>query len=381
MTLLFALLLSCAGSDEPEHHEAAEEHAEAVQLSPEAIEAARLVVVPAQEGVLTPELKLPGRIQLDPRREAVVSAWIGGQVDQIAVRSGEVVHKGQTLATVQSPELGEAIAAYRGALARDRAADARLERLGRLEAQGVAARAQVLEAEADHAEAEGDLEAAEERLRILGVDPSQGDPHSGEHYVSHVPVRSPISGRVLTATATVGRRVSPGDALFHVGDLSEVWLLVDVYERDLHRVSEGQTVSFTVNAWAAQPFEGRVEQVGDWVEPDSRSVEVRVVVPNPEEKLKPNMFATATLRLSDEGATPGVVLPTEAVRSLDGEEVVFIQEGEGRFVPRAVEVAERSIEQVRLSSGVAVGEPVVVEGAFTLAAELEKAELGGGHAH
>jgi len=282
---------------------------------------------------------------------------------------------------VQSPDLGEAIAAFRAAVSRDEAADARLERLRRLEAQGVAARAQVLEAEADHAEAEGALEAAEERLRILGVDPSQGDPHSGEHYASHVPVRSPIAGRVLTTDASIGRRVSPGEALFHVGDLSEVWLLVDLYERDLHRVAEGQIVRFAVDAWPEQTFEGVVSQVGDWVEPESRSVEVRVVVSNPDARLKPNMFATATLRLTVEGAPEGVVLPLDAVRELNGQDVVFIQQSEGRFLPRPVEVAERGSERLRLASGVEEGEQVVMEGAFTLAAELEKSELGGGHAH
>ncbi|MCB9791946.1 MAG: efflux RND transporter periplasmic adaptor subunit [Alphaproteobacteria bacterium] len=386
LTLLFALLWACGGHEEADHDEAghadaSESHADAVQLTPEAVLTARIAVAPATRSALVRELKLPSRIQLDPRREAIVGAWIGGQVDQIDVRAGDSVRAGQVLATVQSPDLGEAIAAYRAAVSRDEAADARLERLQRLETQGVAARAQVLEAEADHAEAEGGLEAAEERLRILGVDPSKGDPHSGEHYASHVPVRSPIAGRVLTTDASIGRRVSPGDALFHVGDLSEVWLLIDVYERDLHRVAEGQTVRFSVDAWPNQRFEGTVSQVGDWVEPESRSVEVRVVVPNPDAKLKPNMFATATLSLTEEVAEEGVVLPVDAVREVDGHEVVFIQEAEGRFVPRRVTVAERGSDRLRLESGVEAGEPVVTEGAFTLAAELEKSELGGGHAH
>ena len=159
--------------DEHGEEEAHDEHGDGtVELSAEAISAARIVVEPAASGTLQGELTLPARITMDPLREALISAWIEGQLDAIRVRPGEDVRKGQTLATVQSPDLGAAIAAFRSASAQDAAADARLERLNRLLEAGVAAKAEVLQAEADHAEAEGALEAAEERLRIFGVDPT-----------------------------------------------------------------------------------------------------------------------------------------------------------------------------------------------------------------
>jgi len=387
MTRLVSMLLlsaACAGSTEPGHDELADEHAGGhaeVVLTPEAVAAARIVVSPAPEGALSPELTLPARVALDPRKEAIVSAWIGGQVDAIAVRTGDAVRAGQTLGTVQSPELGEAIAAYRAAKARDEAADARLERRKRLEADGVASRSQVLDAEAEHAEAEGALEAAEERLRIFGVDPSKGDPHSGEHYVSHVPVRSPIAGKVLSTEASVGRRVDPGDTLFHVGDLAQVWLLLDVYERDLAAVRVDQPVGFTVEAWPGERFEGRVDQVGDWVEPTSRTIEVRVVVDNPESKLKPNMFATATLAVAVPDGRRGVVVPADAVQAIDGREVVFVEEVARHYEARTVTVTERTSAQALIGAGLEPGQPVVHEGAFALKSELEKGELGEGHAH
>jgi cobalt-zinc-cadmium efflux system membrane fusion protein len=370
---------SVADHHEPDVHGAHE--AGVVELTPEAVAAARIVVAPAREGALTDGLSLPARIALDPRKEAVVSAWIAGQVDTIAVRPGEEVTRGQTLARVQSPDLGEAVAAFRTAKARDDAADARLERLRRLEADGVSSRAQVLEAEADHAEAEGALEAAEERLRILDVPLDVGDPHKGEHFPSRVPVRSPIAGTVLTADVSVGERVDPGQSLFHVGDLDEIWLMLDVYERDLASVREGQTVRFSVEAYPEQVFEGPVAQVGDWIEPDARTVEVRVVVPNPDHKLKPNMFATAELSVDREKPEVGVILPADAVQRHDGAEVVFVEEEPGHFTRRPVVVAERTSAKVRLGSGLSAGERVVTEGAFALRSELEKGELGDGHAH
>ncbi len=404
MTLIWILILTvfgCGSTPAPDHEphgeDAHDEHgheedgheedghdehgSEVVELTPEAMSAGRIVVSECASGSLTKTLSLPARVALDPRKEAIVSAWIAGQVDTIAVQSGDTVTRGQQLARVQSPELGLAVAAFRTAMARDDAADARLERLHRLEADGVSSRAQVLEAEADHAAAEGDLEAAEERLRILGVPLEVGEPHKGEHFASRVPVRSPIAGTVLTVGASIGVRVNPGQALFHVGDLDEVWLLLDVYERDLAAVREGQTVRFSVEAWPEQTFEGSVAQVGDWIEPEARTVEVRVVVANPEHQLKPNMFATAELSLDREAPETGVILPVNAVQQVEGDDVVFVEQEAGHFAARPVVVAERTSAQVRLGSGLTAGERVVIEGAFALRSELEKGKLGEGHAH
>ena len=381
MTPILLFLLACLGTPEPVDDHGHDRVPGTIELTPEAVASARIAVSVATEGTLANGMSLPARIALDPRKEAMVSAWIAGQVDTISVRPGDQVERGQELARVQSPELGEAVAAFRTAKARDDAADARLERLRRLEADGVSSKAQVLESEADHAEAEGDLEAAEERLRILGVPMNIGSPHSGEHFPSRVPVRSPIAGTVLTADASVGERVDPGQALFHVGDLDEVWLVLDVYERDLAAVRAGQGVTFTVEAWPELTFAGDVAQVGDWIEPDARTVEVRVVVPNPEHKLKPNMFATAELTAVDKAPQTGLILPLDAVQRIDGTDTVFVETEPQHFTARPVAVAERTATQVRLSSGLEVGERVVTEGAFALKSELEKSELGAGHAH
>lgn len=387
---LFLSLGGCFGEgpsshgdhDDHDDHEEDSSHGEGVvELAPEAIAAARIVMGQAEEGTLGGGLSLPARVALDPRKQAIVSAWISGQVDTIAARAGDVVTRGQQLARVQSSELGEAVAAFRTAKARDDAADARLERLRRLVADGVSSKAQVLEAEADHAEAEGAMEAAEERLRILGVSLKIAEPHSGERFPSRVPVRSPISGTVLTADASVGERVEPGQPLFRVGHLDEVWLLLDVYERDLSAVHEGQSVRFSVEAWPGRIFEGTVAQVGDWIEPEARTTEVRVVVANPDHKLKPNMFAAAELSVDRAVQERGVVLPAAAVQRFEGAEVVFVEGKPGHFTATPVVVAERNSAQVRLASGLTAGTRVVMEGAFALRSELDKSELGEGHAH
>ena len=382
MPWILGFSLGCGGI--PGAHEAQEPHEEAegvVELSEAALTSARITIAPATAGSLANGLHLPGRITLDPRKEAIVSAWIPGQIDALDVRQGDKVSKGQRLGQVQSPELGEATAAYRTARAQDAAADARLLRLQRLQADGVASEAQVLEAEALHAEAAGAVEAAEERLSVLGIPLDVGKPHDGSHYPSRVPVRSPIAGTVLLARASVGQRVAPGETLFHIGDLDEVWLTMDVFERDLADVRTGQTVRFTVEAWRDEVFEGTVAMVGDWVEPSARTVEIRVVVPNADHRLKPNMFAQAELLVDRRDAEIGILLPRDAVQSIDGREVVFVELEPRHFRATPVVVSARSADQVRLASGVAEGDRVVHGGAFALKSELEKHELGHGHAH
>ncbi len=389
MMLAILFLAACGfGTDRAEREDAHSDveaggHAEesTVSLSAEAVDLARIRTGTAAETGLGRVLDLPGRIALDPRNEAVVSAWISGQVDTIEVRAGDDVRRGQSLAVVQSPELGETTANYRAAQAKYAAADARLQRLQHLQADGVSSEAQVLEAEGTRIETSAALEAAEERLLILGLPLNGGLFVDGSRFPSKIPVASPISGTVLLVDARVGQRVFPEETLFHVGALDEVWLMLDVFERDLSSVQSGQPVSFSVDAWPLEVFTGSVSQVGNWVQPESRTVQVRVVVSNPDRRLKPNMFASAQVILSSTGGPSGIVLPEDSVQNRDGQDIVFVETGVGQYEAVPVVVAERSGRRVRLQSGVRAGQRVVIDGAFALKSELEKGELGGGHAH
>ncbi|MDP2316972.1 MAG: efflux RND transporter periplasmic adaptor subunit [Pseudomonadota bacterium] len=367
------------GEERHEENGHGEEHEEFVKLSPEALTVAALRVESASSRSSSGSFATSARIALDPRREAQVSAATAGQVDRILVRTGETVRDGQTLATVVSAELGEAVAAFHTSHARREVASARAERLRGLEGQGVSSKADVAEADAELKVAAAEFEAAEERLRVLGVRP---DASSAGHYPSQFPVRSPIAGEVLAAEARVGQSVQPGAGLFHIGNLDEVWLLLDVYERDLAKVGKGQEVRFRVDAWPDVAFEGTVDWVGAVVQPDSRTVELRVVVPNADHRLKPGMFARADLGLAPH-ANGGalVVVPAEAVQEFEGRSVVFVQSAPDTFAARTVRIASRHGSDVHLAEGVTPGEPIVVEGAFTLKSELAKGELGERHAH
>ena len=370
--------LACTGGS-PEVAEAAVEggHADVITLSEAALANANLRVEALAPTPLAGTGIAPARIALDPRREAHVSAVTGGQLERILVRPGDPVTAGQGLATVLSPDLGEAIGAHLSAGARLEVATAKRDRVTQLLADGVSSKSQLADAEAEHTVAAAEHEAAEERLRVFGVEPASVVPAKGQHFSSRFSVKSPVAGAVLTIDASVGKSVEPGDALFHVGNLDEVWLLADVYERDLASVKPGSAMSFTVDAYGPEIFTGTIDQVGDWLDPDSRTAEIRVVVPNADHRLKPNMFAKARLSLADGPVADGLAIPADAVQTVEGKASAFVEVEPGKYAVRPVKVEPLADGRVQVLAGLAAGDRVVIDGAFTLKSELAKSELEG----
>ena len=372
------LLLGCtvATPDAPEAA-AALDQPDVVTLSPAALSNASLRVEPLAPTPLAGTGVAPARVALDPRREAHVSAVTGGQLERILVRPGDAVSANQALATVLSPDLGEAIGAHLSAGARLEVATAKRDRVAQLLADGVSSKSQLADAGAEYTVAAAEHEAAEERLRVFGVEPASVTPGKGQHFSSRFSVRTPVAGTVLTIDAALGRSVEPGDALFHVGNLDEVWILADVYERDLAAVKPGSAMSFTVDAYGDEQFTGTVDQVGEWLDPDSRTAEVRIVVPNADHRLKPNMFAKARLSLADGRVADGLALPADAVQTVAGKPSAFVEVEPGKYAVRTVRVEPLADGRVQVLAGLTAGDRVVVDGAFTLKSELAKSELEG----
>jgi cobalt-zinc-cadmium efflux system membrane fusion protein len=194
-------------------------------------------------------------------------------------------------------------------------------------------------------------------------------------------VKSPIDGEVLSIDVSLGASVDSGDPLFHVGNLDEVWLILDVYERSLAKVQVGAPVSFTADAYGDEVFTGTVDQIGGWLDPDSRTAEVRVVVPNPGTGSSPTCSPRRASRSGGEGHGEGLVVPADAVQDVEGRPSAFVEEEPGRYAVRPVRTEPLPDGRLRVISGLEAGDKVVFEGAFTLKSELAKSELGEGHAH
>jgi cobalt-zinc-cadmium efflux system membrane fusion protein len=277
---------------------------------------------------------------------------------------------------LESPDLGRARAAYTAAAARAHLARRALERKRELVAERIVAGREVQEAESEAAAAEAELRAAGGLLSALGVEP--GAPESEGDGGPRFTLRSPIAGTVLERSAVQGRMAEPGTALFRVGDLARLWLVVHAFERDAVRVQPGVTARIALSALPGRTLSGTVTLVGSQVDSSSRTIPVRIEVENPGGSMRPGMSATAWIPLGGAGESI-VAVPAPALqRSRDGWSV-FLPRREGEFEVRSVGRGRDLGGEVEVLTGLDPGERVVVEGAFLLKAEREKARGDAGH--
>ena len=366
------LSMAACGDDESagaaeEEHEGEEEHTEVVVLDSIGFAAAGIQL--ATVGAVTVDrLPVTGSITFDQNRVSHIGPRTEGRVMALRADLGTHVSTGQVLAIMDSPEVGALRADLHEAESLVRIARENYDRERRLEAQGISSRRELLEAEAELRREEASLLRAAERLQSLGAGQGEG----GQFFVP-----APFSGIVVEKHASLGEVVTPADQLFTVADLNRVWLELSVYERDLRRISVGQTVEVTAAAFPTRAFTGRIVYVGDILDPDTRTVRARVELPNPDGALRPGMFATASIELGGTGLSAALV-PLDAVQELEGRKVVFVPTGEPRqFRAIPIEVSEQTHESgVLVLSGIAPGDQVVTSGAFLLRSELAASEIG-----
>lgn len=359
-----------AGATE-EEQEGEEEHAEVVVLDSAGLALAgiQLAVV---DSVTADRLPVTGSITFDQNRVSHIGPRTEGRVVSLRVDVGARVRTGEVLAILESPDVGAIRADLHEAESLVRIARENYERERRLEAQGISSRRELLEAEAQLRREEAALLRAAERLQALGAGQGEGGQFA---------VPAPFSGVVVQKHASLGEVVGPAHQLFTVADLSQLWLELDVYERDLGRISSGQRVEVATAAFPSRIFTGRIVYVGDIVDPETRTIPARVELQNRDGALRPGMFATAFIELTGSGVSAALV-PLDAVQEIEGRKVVFVptaQPGEFRAVP--IQVSDQTHERgVIVVSGVRPGDMVVTSGAFLLRSELAAGEIGD-HGH
>ncbi|WNG55312.1 efflux RND transporter periplasmic adaptor subunit [Archangium gephyra] len=379
------------GDEDEQGHAHGEEggQEEVIQLTPEAVRSAQLKTAAAQRKALSMGLTVPARVTFTQNGVARVAARVPGRLADLEVSLGQRVKKGQALGYLESPELGRARADYLSAATKAKVAEDNFRREKELFAKGITSEREMREAESVFVTAQAERNAADGRLHALGLSDAEINALRGnEHYSSRFPAPSPLEGTVVEINGTMGQAVDASTSLFTVANLSELWVLLDLSESQLTQVRAGQIVAFTVSALPEQRFTGRVEYVGDIVDEKTRTIPVRVVVPNPQGLLKPGMFAQA--EVAAQGSVGGeggseqpqrLVLPREAVQKVGDKQVVFVPVGENRFKPVEVRAGASSATEVEVLSGIEPGTRVVTQGAFILKSELSKESMGEGHSH
>ena len=372
-----------AGHDEDEQHaDDHDEHAEEsglIRLSREAIEEAGIEVVEATGGELQNMISLPGEVILNPDKLAHIVPRVGGIVRDVHKTVGDEVRSGDVMAVLESRELAEAKAEYLAGKQRLTLARANLAANEELKVKGIVPDLEFLAAKRDLAEAEIGLRAAEFRLHTLGVtneELADIEQQPDTQFPFHE-LRAPVSGTVVAKHMTFGEVVTTETDVFQLADLSDVWVNLTVYQKDLNAVREGQSVRI-VGGHGIGEATAPITYVSPLVDEATRTAIARVILPNEDRRWRPGLFVTA--RVETGSSQVPLRIPKTALLNVDGQTCVFVVTGEG-FEPRPVELGGANETHVEVVAGLHPGEAYVARGAFSLKAELGKETFGEGHAH
>lgn len=357
-----------ASAPSPKASQPANDANKPLALTPAEMREAHIRVEALQlSSVMTP-VSLTGSVSPNQDRIARVVPRLPGRITSVPAALGAQVMAGQTLAVLESIELGEARSALLQARSEASVADAAFARAEKLSAEDIVPRKDYLRAKADAERARAALRAASDKLRMLGVSPTVPEDHADAVYS----LVAPLSGTIIEKQAVPGT-LADKEPLFTVADLSNVWVITDVFERDLSRIAVGSAAEVTIAAYPNERFPGRLAYLSDTLDAATRTVKARIEVANPQRRLKPGMFASASLVTIV--MQQALVLPSTAVTLIEGKPTVFIKT-DGGFVPRTVETAGELGGMVTLRQGVNAGERVVVDGAYALKSRMLKSQLG-----
>jgi RND family efflux transporter MFP subunit len=314
-------------------------------------------------------LRVPGIVKPNEYREVHVTPIADGIVRQVPVVLGDHVRTGQPLAVIFSSELAEAETQYLAYLAELDAEHKKLQRTQNLVRLGAASRQEEEEVTAAHATHEAHVRAALERLRLLGAGERQiAALKEAEQIDSNVTVPAPIDGVVLARTANLGLVVNKAQELFTVADLSTVWIMASLNEKDFASVQVGSAARITAPAYAGRTWNGRVTYIDPQVDPNTRTAQARIEVANTRESLRFQMYVD--VEFTSQGAV-GTVLPEAAVQSIGDRQFVFlpIKDNEGSFAMRVVRLGPAANGYYAVLDGLRLNDEVVTEGSFILKAE------------
>jgi cobalt-zinc-cadmium efflux system membrane fusion protein len=300
---------------------------------------------------MTLQLAAPAVVEANPDRYARVCPPLPGRIARLHVRLGDAVTQGQLLVTLHSPDYMAAQSDFIKAKSAVLLARRTWERQKDLLEHKIAAQREVEQAQKDLEAAQSDLESVTSRLRTFGLDPET------DRLGQPLEIQSPISGRVVDLTATSGEfRNDSNTPMMIVADLSTVWLTASVQEKDIRHLARGQEVNAISAAYPGEVLRGKVLLIGDLLDPETRSVKVRVAFPNPEGRFKPGMFLTMNFQGFPEKV---MTVPVTAVVQIGGGSFLFEQVKPWTLAPREVALGGQRNERIVIKEGLKPGASVL----------------------
>ncbi|MGB8542525.1 MAG: efflux RND transporter periplasmic adaptor subunit [Candidatus Acidiferrales bacterium] len=320
-------------------------------------------VVTVQPSKITRTLRLTGAVAYNAFDTTPVITQVGGPVSKILVVPGDRVKRGQPLLEVSSPDYSLLLAAYLKARDTYRVADKNYQRAQDLFAHHAIADRDLLQAESDRIQAQADLSAAEEGMKILGI--TKPEDLEKSPISAQIPLLAPIGGEI------VERLVSPGQVLqagttqaFTISDMSTVWVLANIYQGDLAYVKNGDAAVITTDSYPDK-FSGKISFISPALDPTTRTLQARIVVDNPGGKLKKDMYCVATITA---GVIPNAIaVPDSAVlRDDENQPFVYVATSSNQFGRRQVEIGQSENGETQILKGLSPGDKVVGNGSLFL---------------
>ena len=358
LLVLTLLLAACSDSAQKNAPSQARVEGQAVVFPADSVQLAVLrseKVEPRREAVL----RFNGRLVWDEDRTVRVFTPLGGRVQSIPVRLGETVRAGQALAVIGAPELGMAQSEARKSEQDDALAQKNLARVTELLQAGVAPAKDLQAAQAEAGRAAAERARTQARLRLYGAGTGAVD--------QRFALTAPIAGVVVERNLNPGQELRPDSqsdkGLFVITDPTRLWFVLDVAEADIGAVKTGAQVRISAGMLGEGGIDGKISNVADFVDPQTRTVKVRGTIANPERRAKAEMFVSAELRVP---SASGYVVPANAVYLRGEQNYVFVDAGAGRFVRKAVRLGPTSDGHQVVLEGLAADEKVVVDGSLLL---------------
>jgi len=303
-------------------------------------------------------LEIPAHVTADPGRVVRVFPPAGGRLLHVEVRPGDQISRGRPVAILESSDVWQARSDFNKARAEFDRLDRTFKRSKLLFDHKVMSEREFEDSQANYSEARSELDRATARLRLLAASPDNNS--------NQVSLSAPITGTVLTIGATTGeisKSTDNSDAVCTIADLSTVWILGDVYEKDLASVQPGSSVEVAVSAYPGETWTGKVAQISDSVDPATRTLKLRIIMPNSGHRFRPDMFASIRVHRHKQQE---MLIPSSAVLHEGGDTAVMMQTGAGKYERRLIEERPMNAQETVVIKGLNPGDQVVTEGASLL---------------
>ncbi len=359
-----------------------------VDVNPDQQRIAGIRVASVEPRSVPQTISVPAQVMMDEQRTAHISPYSDGRIVKIERNAGEGVKRGEVLAEMHSHSVHETVAALAQDYANLNRAEAaltyssekrdRYRHLFSIQAasleQQQGSEQELVSAETDVRNAKAMMIAEREHLAdLLQIEPDDVNPGTLYTY-ENIPIKTPITGTVITRDVTPGMTLQLGQPAYTVSDLTSVWVVASVNQSDLPHLRIGERVTVRSEAWGDELFPGAVTLVGSSLDPTTRTLQVRATLPNPRLQLKPQMFVTATI--DDESTRDALLIPEDALQEVNGVQSVFVTTDGTHFTPRAVQTTPPAHGLVEVKAGLRPGEQLAVAGAFILKSDLLKGTLG-----